>query len=231
MNTITQISANFKVQVSLREETKTIYGSVKFKNDKFSISIQDRNYYRSYYVSMAETIVKDSFKEYKNSPIFYNIVETSKNIVDELRVATQELKATYMIKTIETAERMFNHATEFLPIRREERAIVYKELGYNNYDYSRLTKEINKMLDITYDGYAKFLSKELKHAESHYESSLYKLADRLTIKGISENYKIESGYVGVNFEVTISHELGNVKAWTIIAEGPYVRAHYRYLIK
>jgi hypothetical protein len=231
MNTITQISANFKVQVSLREETKTIYGSVKFKNDKFSISIQDRNYYRSYYVSMAETIVKDSFKEYKNSPIFYNIVETSKNIVDELRVATQELKATYMIKTIETAERMFNHATEFLPIRREERAIVYKELGYNNYDYSRLTKEINKMLDITYNGYDVFLAKEIKHAELHYESSLQKLADRLTLKGISENYKIESGYVGVNFEVTISHELGNVKAWTIIAEGPYVRAHYRYLIK
>ena len=231
MNTITQVSANFKVQVSLREETKTIYGSFKFKNDKFSISIQDRNYYRSYYVSMAETMVKDAFKDYKTSPIFYNIVETSKSIVDGLRVATQELKANYIIKTIETAERMFKHATEFLPIRREERAIVYKELGYNNYDYSRLTKEINKMLDITYDGYDVFLAKEIKHAELHYESSLQKLADRLTLKGISENYKIESGYVGVNFEVTISHELGKVKAWTIIAEGPYVRAHYRYLIK
>jgi hypothetical protein len=57
------------------------------------------------------------------------------------------------------------------------------------------------------------------------------LSDRLLSKGISENFKINSGYVGINFEVVITHDKGQVKAWTIIACGPIVRPHYRYIIK
>jgi hypothetical protein len=68
-------------------------------------------------------------------------------------------------------------------------------------------------------------------AEAHYESSLIKLAARLTAKGVEGDMEITSGWVGQNFEVNIKHSKGVTRAWTIVAEGPIVRAHYRYLVK
>ena len=70
-------------------------------------------------------------------------------------------------------------------------------------------------------------------AERHYANSIEKLAERLNQKGIKDDTEmiIKSGYVGVNFEITIEHNGLITKAWTIIAEGPIQRPHYRYLVK
>lgn len=238
MKNISQVSANFKVEVpsksSLNKTPTNVYGSIKFKNDKLSISIPDRKWIGSYSVCMAESIVKKEFANYKTSTIFSYLIETSTGIVDELRVATQELKANYIVKTKETAKRMFENAIERIPNLKIAKSKAWDEYRIDRskvYDYNAITKELTKLENITDKGFDSFLKSELNHAELHYECSLTKLAERLVAKGISENYVIKSGYVGVNFEVTISHELGQVKAWTIIAEGQIVRAHYRYLVK
>lgn len=234
MKNISQVSANFKVEItSCFKGTKTIYGSLKFKNDKLSISIMDRNYL-GYFATEAERRVTSEFKNYNTSEIFSNVIETSTGIVDELRVATQELKANYIVKTKETAKRMFDNATEKIPSLKIAKAKAWDEYRsdrYKVYEYNAITKDLVKLENITEKGFESFLNSELKHAELHYECSLIKLAERLVAKGISENYVIKSGYVGINFEVTITHELGQVKAWTIIAEGQIIRAHYRYLVK
>jgi len=234
MKQISQVSANFSIEVvSSFRGTKNVYGSIKFKNDKLSISIQDRNYL-GYFASEAERRVIKEFENYKTSPIFKSIIETSSNIIDDLRIATQELKANYIVKTKETAKRMFDNAIEKIPNLKIAKKIAWENYLIDRskvYEYNSITKEIEKLEKITSNGFESFLNSELKHAELHYESSLNKLAERLIVKGISENYAIKSGYVGINFEVTITHELGSVKAWTIIAEGPVQRAHYRYLVK
>ncbi len=234
MNNISQVTANFNMEIkSAFKGSKCIYGSIKFKNNKLSISIMDRNYL-GYFALEAERRVRSEFENYKTSTIFTNLIETSTGIVDELRVATQELKVNYIIKTKETAKRMFNNAIEKIPtlkVAKETAWQNYRTGNTDRYEYFQLAKAIEKLENITEKGFESFLNSELKHAELHYEDSLNKLAERLVIKGISENYKIESGYVGVNFEVNITHDLGTVKAWTIIAEGPIQRAHYRYLVK
>jgi hypothetical protein len=238
MKNISQVSANFKVEVpsksSLNKTPTNVYGSIKFKNDKLSISIPDRKWIGSYSICMAESIVKKEFANYKTSTIFSYLIETSTGIVDELRVATQELKANYIVKTKETAKRMFDNAIEKIPslkVAKETAWQNYRAGSTDRYEYFQLVKTIEKLENITEKGFESFLNSELKHAELHYECSLTKLAERLVAKGISENYVIKSGYVGINFEVTITHELGQVKAWTIIAEGQIIRAHYRYLVK
>ena len=234
MNNISQVTANFNMEIkSTFKGSKCIYGSIKFKNNKLSISIMDRNYL-GYFASEAERRVRTEFENYKTSTIFTNLIETSTGIVDELRVATQELKVNYIIKTKETAKRMFDNAADKIPTLKEAKKTAWENYKVDRstvYDYNAITKQLDKLQSITEKGFESFLNSELKHAELHYEDSLNKLAERLVIKGISENYKIESGYVGVNFEVNITHDLGTVKAWTIIAEGPIQRAHYRYLVK
>jgi hypothetical protein len=235
MKNISQVSANFNVEIQNGSKgTKNVYGSIKFKNDKLSISIMDRNWLGGYLVHMTESLVEKEFSNYKTSTIFSSLIETSTGIVDELRVATQELKANYIVKTKETAKRMFDNAIEKIPslkVAKETAWQNYRAGGTDRYEYFQLAKTIEKLENITEKGFESFLNSELKHAELHYECSLIKLAERLVAKGISENYVIKSGYVGINFEVTITHELGQVKAWTIIAEGQIIRAHYRYLVK
>jgi hypothetical protein len=231
-----QVTAFFKVNHKVGSVIDTtVYGKVKFKNEKLSISIENRNYIRC--VSLVESTVRKEFQSYKTSEIFYDIIETSDNLVNELRDATQDLKKDYIKKTIETSERIYKNAESRLPEVIEMKKNAFNEYRIDNknskakYEYKEYAKLMEKFSTIVGKGYDKFLKQELDHAEFHYESSLLKLAERLIIKGITGDYTIKSGYVGVNFEVTIEGEKGTVRAWTIIAEGPIVRAHYRYLVK
>jgi hypothetical protein len=59
------------------------------------------------------------------------------------------------------------------------------------------------------------------------------LSNCLNSKGITNDipFTVNSARVGVNFECIIKTVDITVKAWTIIAEGPINRPHYRYLIK
>jgi hypothetical protein len=74
--------------------------------------------------------------------------------------------------------------------------------------------------------------KELKYAELHYEKSLHKLISRVESKGLNvDNIKIESNSIDVNINLILTDGEKTVKAWTIVAEGPIQRPHYRYLVK
>jgi hypothetical protein len=81
-------------------------------------------------------------------------------------------------------------------------------------------------------GIDKFIDKELKKAELHYESSLLKLAYKIELKKIDiHNMSVVTGHVGVNIDMTLTDGEKTVKAFTIIAEGQIQRPHYRYLVK
>ena len=61
---------------------------------------------------------------------------------------------------------------------------------------------------------------------------LKKLAFRIEQKGLNtDNLKLSSSHVGVNFETAITDGTKTVRAFTIIASGPVQRPHYRYLVK
>jgi hypothetical protein len=47
------------------------------------------------------------------------------------------------------------------------------------------------------------------------------------------NFKLVSGYVGINLEMKMTDGVKSVKAWTIWAaeESELVSPHYRYLVK
>ena len=71
-----------------------------------------------------------------------------------------------------------------------------------------------------------------KNALSHYENSILKLALRIEQKELNQD-KLEmvTSHIDVNISTTITDGDKSVKAWTIIAEGPIQRPHYRYLVK
>lgn len=99
----------------------------------------------------------------------------------------------------------------------------------NSRKYRKLRDEIASVLRMGYD---KFLAKEIKKAENHYESSLQKLTNRILLKNLNiDNLQIVSGRVGVNIEIMLTDGEKTVKAFTIIAEGSVQRPHYRYLVK
>ena len=238
-----QVTATFKVTYKAprkidgfyRNIDIDAYGKVTFKNDKLSISINDRNYLPL--VSMVEDIVRKEFSNYKTSEIFSNIVEVSDTLVSDLKIATQELKADYIQKVIDSANEMHNSAVEKLPNAQQVSSEAFKTwradwknniLRKEANEAEKIVSRLNSIASVPLE---KYIATEVKYGELHYENSLLKLADRLISKGISENFTIKSGYVGVNFEVVITHELGQVKAWTIIACGEIVRPHYRYLVK
>jgi hypothetical protein len=103
---------------------------------------------------------------------------------------------------------------------------------YNTKDsvtYRRMRDEIRKVFSM---GKEKFIEKELKKSEDHYESSLLKLKERILKKGlVIDNMKIVNGSVGVNINMTLSDGEKSVKAFTIVAEGEIQKPHYRYLVK
>ena len=71
-----------------------------------------------------------------------------------------------------------------------------------------------------------------KNAIAHYENSILKLALRIEAKELNQD-KLEmvTSHIDVNISTTITDGDKTVRAWTIIAEGPIQRPHYRYLVK
>lgn len=178
-------------------------------------------------------------------------------LVHELTDKTQELKERFIKITKKAAKRMFNYKVKQTKWTEEEwyKAFdvkyIYKE--YRTYNPQnpiqiRITpdsseyhkKNLHKMRDtkvrvkdIVDRGYEHFEKEEVKYAEHHYESSVIKLAQRLIGKGINNGsqFKITNEWIGVNLHITIKHGDQITRAYTIIAEGPIKRAHYRYLIR
>jgi len=117
--------------------------------------------------------------------------------------------------------------------------IVYRIENKYKKENDKLSRDFYNYKKIIKNGLNLFIESELKNAEEHYNNSIIKLASKLYNKGILKNEKIEvtSSKIKQNFECTIHHNFDGEKytkqtrAWTIIAEGPIQRPHYRYLIK
>lgn len=173
-----------------------------------------------------------------------------KNLVDILKSETQTLKEQYIQKTKMWAEQYFKKVEarktwkevdwcKFLGItpRLVNEGTSIEFLGFPNGFYNtsnsktfrRLREETRKLTSM---GIEKYLEKEQKYAELHYETSIQKLAARIEKKGLNvENLKVVTSHVGVNIDTVLSDGEKTVKAFTIIAEGEIQRPHYRYLIK
>jgi len=178
-----------------------------------------------------------------------------KSLKEQLIDATQDLKEAYINKTIEWAKKDYelakkkdkwtiNDWCEYLDLtprvvyRSADNGFAFPEGFYNtrkSREYSRMLNEIQSILRIPIE---KYIEKEVKRAEMHYEQSIEKLVLRLIRKGVDESkpFEITSQRIGVNFECMIqfhntSNEEKYVKAWTIVASGSVQRPHYRYLVK
>jgi hypothetical protein len=182
----------------------------------------------------------------RNSEIFTHIKESNDGLVETLRKHTQDLYEVFIQKTKEYAARMHKVATDNYnqPLESfySSYGIELETIESYGHTIQKVTKETRRaegMLlkdrstwySIKVQPYEIFEAKEVKHAIDHYENSLLRLAARLEAKGIKGDFTAVSGRVGLNFEVVIRHGDTSTRAWTIIAEGPIVRAHYRYLVK
>jgi hypothetical protein len=103
---------------------------------------------------------------------------------------------------------------------------------YNKNGYYKMRSARDTATITIREGYDKYLAKEIKYAKEHYENSLTKLAGRITAKGLDmSKLQIKTVRLGVNLNMTLTDGNITIRAWTIIAEGPIQRPHYRYLVK
>jgi hypothetical protein len=239
----------------------TIFGKVTLKDDgKVSISIHDKKSYSFGNVyaakNYAKAIVASNF-----TVNAYDVVDTNNNIdlAGILTEKTKDLHDTYIDRSKVYAKNHFAHAqkefnrpmTEWYDrfgVKYEykpktyycsERPAVPEMVlqpaagEYNKKGYYKMTEVRNKLHTLVNKiGLEKFMEEEVKHAERHYSDSIIKLASRLREKGVTlEDMTIKSGRIGMNFEIVIDCNGVITKAWTIIAEGPIQRPHYRYLVK
>lgn len=161
-------------------------------------------------------------------------------VIDRVTAGTQVLKEEYIIRTIEYAKRMFKGMEE-----RKKWSIIqwYDYAGLKHVDgqlardeYSK--KDLHNMKAQRYGeetivskGYEAFEKSEIDRANRHYQNSVWKLSERIMEKSLDINkMQVTTGRVGVNIDTTITDGVSTVNAFTIIAEGPIVRPHYRYLV-
>jgi hypothetical protein len=170
---------------------------------------------------------------------------------DILRNLTSNLKDAYLTKTAEWATNYHDFCTKkyyqddeawcndlgITPILTRRHSTTerlsfpdeyYNSKRYRN-EYITLRQKY-RLIALT--DREKYISKEIKYAERHYESSLDKLTKRILEKDLDiTKIKISDESIGININLTISDGIKTIKAWTIVAEGEIQRPHFRYLIK
>lgn len=164
-------------------------------------------------------------------------------LLETLIENTQDLKAEFLVKTERWAIKHFENSERIMSMNGAQWCKYFgltpehgRELpsGFYNTKNARTQDNMkNTASRIIKLGLEKYIAKEKDDAVRHYENSLEKLVYRLNKKGINDNdtLSVVSGCVGLNFEITLKAKDIIAKAWTIIAEGPVQRPHYRYLVK
>lgn len=117
-------------------------------------------------------------------------------------------------------------------VRTKEEKCELDKKEYHRKGYYRMRDAMEKERRIVEDGLDKFLEKELKSAQKHYDDSIAKLAFRIEQKQLNEDtLTVTSARIGRNIETTLTDGVKTVRAFTIYAWGEINRPHYRYLIK
>ena len=120
-------------------------------------------------------------------------------------------------------------------IKNTYRGYTQTMMVYVNENYIKYNELWSKTRE-TYTQRENYVENAVKKAEQHYENSIKKVVCRLIQKGFTnENMTVMSATLSVHtgFEMTLKNtENGQyVKCFTIIAEGPVQRPHYRFLVK
>ena len=171
-------------------------------------------------------------------------------LIDILKKETKSLKLQYLEKTKEWATNRYNLVSKrynwdekdwckYLGIEPEVKnkntSIEFLGFprGFYNTKNSRILDRLQKeTILLKRLGLDKYLEKEKKSAEDHYEKSILKLADRIEKKDLDiSKLRAETSHVGVNINTTLTDGVKTVKAQTILAYGPVQKPHYRYLVK
>lgn len=152
-----------------------------------------------------------------------------KNLIEILKKETESLKIQYIEMNEKWAEMSFNSMLNADYLYKHTSGKYFK----NRFGSTKAEDAmINRNINIVNSGLLIYMSKIVKDAEFHYESSILKLADRISKKGLNfENLKVKTSHVSVNIETTLTDGCKTVRAFTIIASGEIQRPHYRYLIK
>jgi hypothetical protein len=240
--------ASFSATITspINSKSSTAYCVVTLKDDnKISISISRRNELSYRLVSKANEIAKEIVASDFNHPSIIGQVESSDSgILSILMSETAQLKSDLMTRTQIWAKNSYAHIVDSIESVREQRDKVIAEYDAARKTdapkmwlrdvYQKLQSKCIKMSEIANNGVDAYVSKQLKNAEEHYTSSLSKLALKITDKKLNmSNFKLVSGYVGVNLEMRMTDGVESVKAWTIWAaeDSTLVTPHYRYLVK
>jgi len=247
----TKISDNKFIPRTAMYSLKRVSGSVTRKADgKLSYSINNARYHsytaKAAFKKLGEEIVAANFEH----PAVYSVTaDNLGGLIERLRTSTTDLKEIYIEKTKKYASEYFDHCiklnklteldwlqrynVKYTEYKHSNGSINFYPTSFYSKEYKRMSSVKNEMQTILNEGFESYTNRMVRSAERHYEDSLVKLSNRLNQKGIKDdtNFTIKSGRIGMNFELTIEHESLITKAWTIIAEGPIQRPHYRYLVK
>lgn len=91
----------------------------------------------------------------------------------------------------------------------------------------KMRGEVERMKNQGKSGYVQYYA---KLAEIHYKNSIEALGKKITDAGFNvNNVKLKSSSIGVNFETEVTDGNKYMRAYTIIAAGPIIAPHYRYL--
>ncbi len=232
----------------------SVLGEIKLKHDgSYSVSISNARRISSFMNSRARNLANEIIEKRFEHPSVTFLERQNSKLIDVLREHTTELKIEFLERTKEWSTKQYQHSLEMNKRTSEEWYIEYgmkfnekihsftKErmviLDMNDKKtrewYPTMRKEVMMHKDRTKVSLEKYLAIKEQKAIAHYESSLMKLSDRLSKKGIfhDSGLVIEQSKIGVNLEMLIKHNDTVTKAWTIWASGEIQEPHYRYLVK
>ncbi len=237
----------------IKNTKHTIYGKVTLNDlGKISVSIPNAKHFSSASRWEAKLLAHKIVElDFKHESVFNFVeVKSDSGLIASLTEQTQEFKALYIEKTKEYAKNYFAFATKQLEKTMEEWCkqfdVEYEYVEYpyapgkksfsikkHNLDYHKMKNHINKLRGVIQLGVEKYEEMEVKNAKKHYTQSIEKLAYRLNKKGIVDGseFDVKTVSIGVNLNITIKHGDQVTRAFTVIAQGPIQRPHYRYLIK
>jgi len=241
-------------EYKIPNSNRVVRGIVTLNDDgKTNISIPDsRSYSRvsRYAVKrLAEEIVKCNFIH--TAIIQLDIQNLDDKLITLLKKETESLKKQFLELTEKYAKESFERMQQQVKwtilewydayglayeiekhtgiprlIKKDGNRFIYDK------EYNKMDNDRNGILTTVNKGYESYLNCELKRANSHYESSIFKLAHRISQIGLNyDNIKMTTSHIGVNINTTITDGERTIKAWTIVASGPIQRPHYRYLVK
>jgi hypothetical protein len=240
--------------IQFKNNTKKgiMYGTIKIKDDKTSISISNASIYSNAekyrFKILANQIITADFIH----PAVISIKEDSKNVLDLLKQYTEDLKIDYINKCKNWEE--FNYNKRFIELNEIKNIptdtkewydyfqLKYVEKKYQNdkiyyvpantKEYHKTRSYIVKLISYINNGKENAILKAEKNALLHYLNSLDTLCQRIEQKqmNIDKMSIIKSG-IDLNIELVLSDGVVTIKAWTIIASGEIQKPHYRYLVK